>query len=123
MSRQRTLDQERAQAAWNCVKEVKEKAFQAKYLQLSRGATADIQAHGLAQTLAFWRAKKEDQHQTLLKDITGWTTKRLGLTEPDLLNWITAETTRTSDYRRATVEVLAFLTWVKRFAEAELKEA
>jgi CRISPR-associated protein Cmr5 len=39
----------------------------------------------------------------------------------DLLQWV-ANDAETSEYRRATVEALAFLVWLKRFAEAELGE-
>ncbi len=37
------------------------------------------------------------------------------------LDWITS-TASSTDYRRATTECLAFGNWLRRFAEAELKE-
>jgi len=37
----------------------------------------------------------------------------------DLLYWI-VNNAATDEYRRATAETMAFLTWLKRFAEAEL---
>jgi CRISPR-associated protein Cmr5 len=118
-SHQRLLEQERAKAAWNCVQQVKEKKFAAEYRSLARSATADIQANGLGQTLAFWRAKgyengqpkPNSEHCTLLDHVSRWLAGQL--------KWITQRAT-TPEYRVATVEAIAFLNWVKRFAEAEL---
>jgi len=42
-----------------------------------------------------------------------------GQEQNDLRGWI-AQTASVAEYRRATLEALAFLTWLKRFAEAEL---
>ena len=39
-----------------------------------------------------------------------------------LLRWVTDENTTSADYRRATTECLAFGSWLRRFAEAELQE-
>ena len=60
MSNQRNLEQERASAAWEYItKEVKglPEKVQKEYASLAKKAPADIQANGLGQTLAFWRAK------------------------------------------------------------------
>ena len=129
-SRQRSLEQERAKRAWECVAavKVKGKPFSKEYGALARGAPADIQANGLGQTLAFWRAKGFEQgkpkggseHATLYQHVTDWVRRQLGIAEgTDLLAWI-MESADTDAYRRATAEAVAFLGWVKRFAEAEL---
>lgn len=119
MSVQRTTEQKRAERAWKAVKEVREK--QKEYLALARSAPADIQTNGLAQTLAFWRAKGESHHQALYGHVSTWVMEQLGHSEQDLLDWITNANTSSDRYRQATVEALAFLVWIKRFAEAELK--
>lgn len=119
MSVQRTTEQKRAERAWKAVKEVREK--QKEYLALARSAPADIQTNGLAQTLAFWRAKGESHHLALYKHVSAWIMEQLGHTGQDLLSWITNPSTSSDRYRQATVEALAFLVWIKRFAEAELK--
>jgi CRISPR-associated protein Cmr5 len=118
-SRQRSLEQERAKCAWECVQSVNEN--QKEYRSLARGAPADIQANGLGQTLAFWKAKKGKEHQALESAVSSWVAKQLQIEGQDLLGWITKDATN-DDYRRATAEAIAFLTWLKRFAEAELAE-
>ena len=125
MSQQRTLEQERAKKAWECVQEAKKqgKEYGKKYGSLARSAPADIQANGLGQTLAFWRAKKKEAHcQDLLQHVSGWVQGQMQLGAPaGLLNWI-MEQASTDEYRLATSEAMAFLMWLKRFAEAELGE-
>ena len=101
MSRQRSLEQERAKAAWEAVQAVKSKKYEKEYGQLARSAAADVQANGLGQTLAFWRAKgyenskpKPDKaHGHLYGDVSRWVCQQLRLDPQagDLLNWITAK--------------------------------
>lgn len=121
VSRQRSLEQKRADEAWTKVTQVKQQKYAKDYGQLARRAPADIQANGLGQTLAFWRAKGEDHHQALFSDVSTWVKGQLKFNEANLLEWIIKEAT-TDQYRRATAETIAFLIWVKRFAEAELGE-
>lgn len=115
----RSLEQKRAQAAWNAVKKMKGKKEADSYGQLARGAPSDIQLSGLGPTLAFWYAKG-GEHQQLLDDVSGWVRGQVGFTG-SLLDWIVNQA-ETDQYWRATAEALAFLAWVKRFAEAELIE-
>jgi CRISPR-associated protein Cmr5 len=123
MSQQRSLEQERAKAAWEKVSAAKKqkKDDAEKYGQLAKAAPADIQSNGLGQTLAFWRAKGEAHHKALLNDVSEWVKSRIQFTQPPtLLEWIVQKAS-TDEYRRATAEAMAFLVWVKRFAEAELE--
>jgi len=119
MSRQRSLEQERAKAAWERVSAVKGQSYAGKYGQLARSAPADIQANGLGQTLAFWKAKGENHHRALLEHVSEWVKGQIGFSDGDLLQWVVT-TADTDGYRRATAEAIAFLIWLKRFAEAEL---
>lgn len=139
MSKQRDLERERAQFAWKVVHEIAdkkndkdadakakaEKLFK-EYASLAKSAPADIMSNGLGQTLAFWRAKskeKENGHSKLLKDITGWLTdEKRGFNNKgkSLVEWIIG-LNDVNQYRRATSEAIAFLIWIKRFAEAEEK--
>lgn len=129
MSRQQTLEQQRAQAAWGFVQEAKGTLGdkQKEYGQLARSAPADIQSNGLGQTLAFLRSKgfdkggpkSGDQHALLFQHISSWTMQRMGLKESNLLQWIIDKAT-SQEYRRAANESMALLIWLKRFAEAEL---
>lgn len=130
MSQQRSLEQARANYAWQKVIEIKGKNFAKEYGQLARSAPADVQTNGLGQTLAFWRAKgfkggnvQQNEHAQLLDDVSTWAMTRFNWRhEKGLLGWITGNDATTDAYRQATVETLALLVWLKRFAEAELSE-
>ena len=125
MSTRQTQEQERAAQAWKDVRDdVKGKGFASEYKALAASAPADIQTNGLGQTLAFWHSKgwdkgrpKNNEHTVLYNHVSAWVTQRMGASG-DLLRWITQ--TESTLYRRATVEALAFLGWLKRFAQAEL---
>jgi len=130
MSRQRSLEQERARVAWEKVRDVAKTNYQKEYGQLAKSAPADIQANGLGQTLAFWRARGSkdgkpkdggnNAHWKLQEHVSAWVMGQMEQQHRDgLLCWIMAKAS-TDDYRRATAEAIAFLNWLKRFAEAEL---
>jgi len=113
-----------------------EKKLEKQYRSLARGLNAMIQINGLGQTLGFLKAKGKGQqqkpHYLLLLHLTRW------MQDPEhfyaengdvmnggydgLLHWILDPRTGSDDYRRATTECLAFGVWLRRFAEAELKE-
>lgn len=128
-SRQRTLEQERAARAWECIKKVR--GDRGAYASLARGAPSAIQANGLGQTLAFWRGKgyqngrpksDDEEHAQLYHATSEWVMQQIApAASDDLLAWIMG-TASAGEYRRATVEAMAFLSWVKRFAEAELAD-
>ncbi len=124
--RQRTLEQQRAAAAWQDVVRVKAQSFASEYGQLARATAALVQLHGLGQTLAFLVSKRPDKpndvnaHLQLARNLSRWVSKQvLGQELDDLREWIVRQAS-VAEYRRATLEALAYLTWLKRFAEAEL---
>ncbi len=125
MSQQQTLEQQRAGKAWEAVTRAKgqSQSYQSKYQSLAGSAPTYIQTNGLGQTLAFWRAKGKhratDEHEALYRDVSEWVRGQLKVTQPDLLEWVMGKAS-TDEYRRATTETVAFLNWLKRFAEAEL---
>jgi CRISPR-associated protein Cmr5 len=136
MSRQRSLERDRAKAAWDCIIQVKQcneqliekDRYDRGYGGLAKSAPADIHANGLGQTLAFWRAKgyergqpkNNNAHAELLTHTSIWLRSQKILPDGrDAVEWI-AKDALTNDYRRATSEAIAFLNWLKRFAEAEL---
>lgn len=122
MSNQRTLEQKRAEDAWNQVTQVKDrgKLYAKEYNSLARGSIAYIQINGLGQVLAFWRAKNEAHHHALYEHVSGWVCKQMGINNNlHLLEWIVKDAS-SEQYRRATTEAIAYLMWIKRFAEAEL---
>ena len=130
-------EQERGRVAWENVTAIKSKSatLQKEYRSLARGLNAMIQINGLGQTLGFLKAKgkgDEKAHYHLLSNLTGWMRESrhfkannssvMGTAYDGLLRWVTDVDTSSADYRRATTECLAFGSWLRRFAEAELEE-
>lgn len=139
-TQRQNIEQERGKQAWQDVRDMKKLVGeeQGNYRALARGLNALIQINGLGQTLGFlyakgskeWREKqRKNEHFYLLKHLTHWMHQHFNAAIAEstdeqidgFLEWITRTATST-DYRRATTEVLAFGIWLSRFAEAELKE-
>jgi CRISPR-associated protein Cmr5 len=118
-TQQQTLQQKRAAHAWGCIEQVPAK-IQKKYGSLVRGLPALVQSDGLGQTLAFLKAKgggkPDKEHTVAYNHIAQWVSQELGA-QGDLLKWLLERST--TEYRRATAETLAYLSWLKRFAEAK----
>lgn len=133
-----TVQDEKSKKKYEALLKEYEK-LQKEYRSLARGLNAMIQINGLGQTLGFFKAKgkikvedglqKRNAHFYLLGHITHWMHDHFDHNIIDatdskndgLLDWIT-RTASSADYRRATTECLAFGSWLRRFAEAELKE-
>ena len=129
-SRRQTIEQERAAQAARDAQQIAAKSDEKaknSYRDLTRKTAANIQLSGLGQTLAFLRAKAGPEHTNehwwLYQHVSSWVTKQLQQPDGDrdrLLEWIVTQDSNT--YRRATTEALAYLGWLKRFAEALLPE-
>ncbi len=131
----RTLEQERAKHAWSCIQQVKNEEFASEYRSIALKAASFIMTNGLGQTLAFLKAKGKgelgNEHEALYQHLSKWVQKRVqgqmkiegGQMKieggKDLLDWI-VNNANSQQYRLATMEALALLRWLKRFAEAEL---
>lgn len=116
------IDRDRAAIAWDKICQVKENQsenFQKKYGSLARKMPTLIQVNGLAQTLAFLKAKENDHQILMFKNLSEWISKRFNLGTGDLLSDHILKID-SQHYRLITNESLAFLQWLKRFAEAEL---
>lgn len=121
MSNQRTLQQLRAAQAWQDVESVAGSS-QKEYASLVRSLPALIQSDGLATSLAFLCAKGKTHHEAVYKHLGKWVLKELDA-EGDFIQWLIHENTGSFKYRQATTETLAYLTWLKRFAEAKDSES
>ena len=128
-SLQQVADQERAASAWSSVQEVDKKAEKLKkeYSALARSTPALVQTSGLGQALAFLRARDRGQRNTahwlIYSHVSQWMAGRVDLGDKGrdgLLEWVVTQTSQV--YRHTTAEVVAYLSWLKRFAEAELPE-
>lgn len=112
------LDRNRANAAWCAVQEISSK--DTEYGSLAREMPTMIQVNGLAQTLAFLKAKKKEHHLKMFNHLSTWVCKQLQLEKGDLLTNVMEIDSQL--YRRATSEALAYLQWVKRFTEALIEK-
>jgi len=103
-----------------------ESRWKKDYSSLARKVPMLVLTNGLGQTLAFLKAKGKndpaDEHTVLFRQLSRWVLDQIApntsASIPDLLHWILENDS--AAYRRATTEALAFLNWLKRFAEAEL---
>jgi CRISPR-associated protein Cmr5 len=126
MANPRTTEQKRAERALARVQEAKNqgKKFRDDYKNFAKRAPANIQTNGLGQTLAFWRSKgkgdRGEAAEVIYRDISQWVLEEMKWSSDndDLLKKVTE--CSTNEYRRATIEAMAFLNWLRRFAEAEL---
>ena len=130
-SHQQTLDQKRAQRAWEDIQEVKQRSlgFRKKYGSLARRVPMLVLTNGLGQTLAYLvskakfhekdRGEEAQASGELFEHLSRWTMSQIAPNfNGKLLLWILQNDS--TGYRRATTEALAYLSWLKRFAEAEL---
>lgn len=115
MSQQQTLQQLRAAQAWKHVESVGSDN-QKDYTSLVRSLPALIQSDGLATTLAFLRAKGKVHHNLVYDHLSAWILPHLNA-KGDFIEWLI--NTHSFNYRQATTETLAYLAWLKRFAEAK----
>lgn len=137
----RLAEMQRAESAYARVREVSriaDTSERAVYARRSNDLAAMILSDGLGQTLAYLRSKAKNResaaqraHYRLYQDASAWVMSRQGFATapaqpaaganpppPDLLSALMTQDV--NYYRRATVELLAYATWLKRFVEAEL---
>ncbi|MGQ0794194.1 MAG: type III-B CRISPR module-associated protein Cmr5 [Deltaproteobacteria bacterium] len=117
-----TLEQKRASKAWDFVNEInqKDKDTKKKYRSLALKTPVLILTNGLGQTLAFFKSKG-GEHDLLYGHLSSWLIIESNIYQRGELvqKVISGDSAK---YRQATAETLAFLNWLKRFAEAVLPE-
>ncbi len=119
----KTLDQIRAEYAWECVQGVDDK-YKEKYKNLAKGLPALVMSNGLMQTLAFLQGKSDgkNEHSQVLGHVLKWLNspqaKLFGNTESsDFKSAMTALAGCDSlKYQRATEEALGILKWIRYLA-------
>ena len=116
-----TLEQQRAQFAWDCAKEGTALAGD-DYRNLAKAAPALIMNNGLMQTLAFYQDKGKPHHMALAGQLRRWIMKCAGGNngqdpgfQPMMDELLRAQP---DQYRRATDEALLILRWIRQFAAA-----
>lgn len=126
-----TLEQRRASHAWqriisqskvdNGQRRYDEKAKE--YAREAKKLPTRVMTAGLGSALAFILAKAKDKKPNLKRlheDLTDWVIKQRPVAAKKQDNLMESIIEGDSDFlRRATEEVLAYLVWLNRFAEAE----
>lgn len=112
--KRQTRDQQRARAAWEATPAPDD--LTGDYVSLVRGAGASIMTMGLGQTISFYLAKGTPHHKRLAGTLAQWLLDDADADGEDLLKEIMESDS--DEYRRSATEALAYLTWLKRFAEA-----
>ena len=118
----RSRVQEIALLAYNCVKEVKGKDFEGKYLSHARKLPSMIVHNGVMTTLTFIKAKaSSDEGWKILISHIGRYMREIENKESDNLLKLFGEMDL-PEYRLYTQKLLFFAQWLKRMAEGELKD-
>lgn len=126
-----TLDQQRAQFAWEAVNAARRALPKFdEYKNLAKGAPALVMGNGLMATLAFYESRKKKDvtvpHAAQLRDnLLAWLVLRYK-DEPAFRPLPTdfraamerLQEADSSFYMAATDEVLAMLKWLRQFADA-----
>jgi CRISPR-associated protein Cmr5 len=122
------LEKGRAEFAYKCVEKAIEifkdnSKKQKEYKSNTRKISTMILSNGLGQTLAFIKAKSEkgNAYDLIYSQLTEYMksahTVRIQMPKEknDFVEWVIS--CDSSKYRYITKEILAFLNWLKRFAE------
>jgi CRISPR-associated protein Cmr5 len=121
-----TLEQKRAQFAWECASNAKENLVKySDYVNATKGLPALIMNSGLMQALAFIHEKsgKKDgeRYQLLEKHLCGWLTKKYNIPEGFSHFMQALMTTETRQFQSITTEAFAWLKWLRQIAPAVQK--
>jgi len=137
----KTLEQKRAEYAFNKIKEVVGKSYEKDFSSLIGRLPTLILTNGFGNTLAFLFSKGKDHHLVAVAIIVNWLFNETDLkifktdfnkewvNNPEairknignILNPIVLNAS-TEEYILATEETLRLLNWLKRFSEAMLKK-
>ncbi len=128
-----TLEQQRAQHAWECTdkaREVRGLDFE-KYEKLAKGLPALIMNSGLMQVVAFLheksldkdrRPKKDDHHHVLGEQLRMAIHKRFEWVPADFDGFMKClfEMPDSRQFQAITAEALAWLKWLRQMASARV---
>lgn len=116
----RSLDQERAEFAWEKVGSNPS----GDYVNLAKAAPALIMQNGLMQTLAFYQGKGDKHHTDLANHIMSWLHRRGLVSAADFTGVMKAlHGSDSASYMQATSEALEILRWIRQYATARQKAA
>ena len=115
-----TLDQRRAQHAWQKAQEARNTLGDkyGDYVNDAKGLPALIMNSGLMQVMAFCEKKGDDRHRTLAKHLRQWLHERFNTGE-NFREFMQALMEADSQrFQMITAEAFAWLKWLKQVAAA-----
>lgn len=116
------LENGRAKFAYGCAEEGSKLNKSSEYRAYAKNIPMMIKTNGLGATLAFIKAKGKDgnAYEKLYNQISTWLKdeKKL-INNNDLVKEIVEKPS--SEYRFITIEVLALMSWIRRFADGLIK--
>lgn len=122
MERTPTLAQRRARHAWHAVERARASLGRSEsedYAREAKRLPVRIMTSGLGQTLAFMKAKESKGGERLRDDLENWLLVERKFGGKNLMTTIIEGDADL--LRRATEEAQAYLQWLTRFAEAEIR--
>jgi CRISPR-associated protein Cmr5 len=124
MSNASMLENGRAKFAYDCAEKAKAqlKEKDKEYKAYAKNIPMMIKINGLGATLAFMKAKSKDgnAYEILYNQISKWLKEEKKLiSNNDLAKEIVEKPS--SEYRFITIEVLALMSWLRRFADGLIK--
>lgn len=111
-----TLEQGRAQHAFEKAKGAKDKE---KFASYAKKLPMMIKTNGLGASMAFAKAKNEKAWKELFEAIEDWLKKKKYVENVFLEELVKTDS---AHYRILTNEVIAYLSWLRRFAEGFKQE-
>jgi len=123
-SKIKSIEQERAKAAYDFVKSVvydEPDEVKKKYKSGAKKLPVLVKTNGLGQSLAFIR-NRDKGWEKIYQHLTTWfqTKAMIPSGEPDLVGEVIKM--ESNDYRQVTLECIAFLTWLRRFADGLMED-
>ncbi len=118
-------ERKRANEAFQCVTDANNESYAEEYKSLVRKTPMRIKSSGLAATLAFMFSKKgKNEHDLLYSQLADWLRKlhllRVHSEQNELVHQVIM--LENGEYRVVTGEALAFVTWLRRFADGMIKK-
>jgi len=116
------LEQGRAEFAYNCALEGSKQEYKIEYKQYVKKLPMMIKNNGLGASIAFiyskqnGKSKQNKAYKLIYKQLTDWLSRIWDFDKSkELANFITGLTSE--QYRLYTLEIIGFLTWLRRFAD------
>ncbi|MDY6991418.1 MAG: type III-B CRISPR module-associated protein Cmr5 [Pseudomonadota bacterium] len=123
-SRRNILEQGRAEFAYQCAEKASKENYKEDYKPYVKKIPMLIKTNGLGATIAYIKSKSKegDAYSAIYKNISEWLVKKGIISEKDELIEVIIQI-NSSEYRQITIEVLAFLNWLKRFADGLIQKS